>query len=143
MARDVPDHFFRQSGVVPCRAGASGLEVLLITSLGRGRWIVPKGVIEPGMSPEESAALEAAEEAGVEGVVGPELGQLTRDKWGGTCQIRLFVMEVTRVHDEWPEGDLRQREWLALGEAKARTRSSLRRVLRRVPRTWKRWRDGR
>lgn len=65
----VPEWMYRQSAVIPYRFGADGLEVLLITSRKRKRWVLPKGVVEPGMTPAGSAEKEAFEEAGIEGRV--------------------------------------------------------------------------
>ena len=80
---------YEQSGVVPYRWLEGRLEVLLITSLRRGRWIIPKGIVEPDMTPAESAAMEAFEEAGVKGRVGTEpIGEYTVNKWGGVCGVR-------------------------------------------------------
>src|SRR5690606_25585077 len=55
----------RQSAALPFRQQGGKLEVMLITSRRTGRWGVPKGGIQAGMTPWESAAEEAAEEAGV------------------------------------------------------------------------------
>ena len=50
-------------------------EVLLVTSRGRGRWILPKGWPMDGLDDAHAAAQEAWEEAGVSGhVTGPALG---------------------------------------------------------------------
>ena len=82
--------------------------------------MIPKGIIEPDLSPAESAAKEALEEAGVEGRVGTEpLGHYEYEKWGGTCSVEVFVLEVDRVHDEWAE-DHRQRLWLTPAAAAER-----------------------
>ena len=48
------------------RIGSQGLEFLLVQTRG-GRWIFPKGGVEPGLTQAQSAALEAFEEAGVHG----------------------------------------------------------------------------
>ncbi len=56
----------RQAAAVCYRAGKRGLEFLLVRTRG-GRWTFPKGGVEPGLSPAQSAALEAVEEAGVHG----------------------------------------------------------------------------
>lgn len=66
---DKPDHFYSQSGVIPYRRNGSTLEVLLISSRARRRWLVPKGIIELGMRADESAVKEAFEEAGVGGIL--------------------------------------------------------------------------
>jgi 8-oxo-dGTP pyrophosphatase MutT (NUDIX family) len=54
MTKEMPDWWYRQSAVVPYRRGTNGLEVLLITSRKRKRWVLPKGVIEPDMTPSAS-----------------------------------------------------------------------------------------
>ena len=56
---------FSQSAVIPYRISKKGLEILLITSLKKKNWIVPKGYIEFNLTPFESAKKEAYEEAGV------------------------------------------------------------------------------
>lgn len=48
------------------RTGSQGLEFLLVQTRA-GRWIFPKGGVEPGLTQAQSAALEAFEEAGVHG----------------------------------------------------------------------------
>ncbi len=48
------------------RIGSQSLEFLLVQTRG-GRWIFPKGGVEPGLTQAQSAALEAFEEAGVHG----------------------------------------------------------------------------
>jgi phosphohistidine phosphatase len=115
--REKPGYFYRQSAVIPYRVRQGKPEILLITSQHRRRWLIPKGIIEPDLSPAASAAKEALEEAGVEGRVGTEpLGRYQYEKWGGTCTVEVFVLEVDRVHDEWAE-DHRQRLWLSPAEA--------------------------
>ena len=66
----VPAWMYRQSAVIPYRKRPNGLEVLLVTSRKGTRWVLPKGVVEPGMTPAASAAREALEEAGIRGVDG-------------------------------------------------------------------------
>jgi phosphohistidine phosphatase len=115
--REKPDYFYRQSAVIPYRVRQGQPEILLITSQHRRRWVIPKGIIEPDLSPAASAAKEALEEAGVEGRVGTEpLGRYQYDKWGGTCTVEVFLLEVDRVHGEWAEAH-RQRLWLSPTEA--------------------------
>ncbi len=108
---------FKQSAVVPYRLVKGEIEILLITTR-KGRWIIPKGIIEPGLSAAESAAKEALEEAGVVGQVDEnELGKYSYEKWGGICQVRVFLLRVTKLLDTWEEQYFRQRKWLPLKEA--------------------------
>lgn len=126
----VPEHFYQQSAVVPVRRHDGRVEVMLITSRKRKRWVIPKGVREPDLSFAESAAKEALEEAGVEGEVAPtELGSYDYEKWGGTCSVRVFAMTVGTVREDWPE-QYRDREWMSPTEAAERVQEpELRRML--------------
>jgi len=56
----------QQVAAVCYRIGKRGIEFLLVQTRG-GRWIFPKGGVEPGLTRAQSAALEAFEEAGVHG----------------------------------------------------------------------------
>lgn len=58
-----------QVGAVCWRDTGDGVEVLLVRTRNTGRWVVPKGWPEPGMSLPDAAAKEAWEEAGVSGMV--------------------------------------------------------------------------
>lgn len=116
-----PEHFYEQSAAVPYRVADGRAEVLLVTSIGKGRWIVPKGVVEPHLTPADSAAQEAYEEAGVRGTVeGPALGRYNYEKWGGVCRVEVFALRVTAVLDPWPEKDTRKRAWVRIEDAAER-----------------------
>lgn len=120
-----PQYYYQQSGVIPFRHGNNGLEVLLITSRKRRRWIVPKGVVEPGMSPAESAAKEAYEEAGIKGTVLPgSLGSYEYEKWGGICRVEIFAMAVEEQLNAWPEA-FRDRQWFGVPQAVERVSDSV------------------
>ena len=107
-----PTWLYRQSGVIPYRMADGKPEVLLVTSVRRGRWVIPKGVIERHLTAAESACKEAWEEAGVRGhVVGRSIGSYEYSKWGGTCSVAVFLMEVETEEDDWPERKERRRKW--------------------------------
>lgn len=110
------------------------MEVMLITSSGGKRWVIPKGIVEANLSAADSAAKEAEEEAGVEGIVYPTpLGSYQRQKWGGTCTVEVFLMQVEQMWEEWPES-YRQRRWVTIEEATALVEEEeLRHLLRRAP----------
>src|SRR5262245_54999682 len=108
--------FIRQGAALPVRNG----RVCLVTSSNGKRWVIPKGVIEPGQTAGETALQEAWEEAGLVGVLQPEpIGSYLYEKWCGTCHVTVFLMHVTEVVQEWPERDLRQRSWLGPTGARA------------------------
>jgi 8-oxo-dGTP pyrophosphatase MutT (NUDIX family) len=113
-----PNYFYHQSAVIPYRIQNGIIEVLLITSFKRKRWVIPKGVIEPELSAGESAAHEAWEEAGLVGQVSTSsIGSYDYDKWGGTCHVEVFLMLVEKVLDDWPEAGFRDRQWVSVAEA--------------------------
>ncbi|WP_051361245.1 NUDIX hydrolase [Desulfuromonas sp. TF] len=130
-----PSWFYRQSGVIPFRQFDGRLEVLLVTNRRRRRWIIPKGIIEPGLSATESAAREAWEEAGVLGAIRSfPVGEYRYAKWGGICTVQVFLLRVDEVLGSWPEGTIRGRVWLSPREAADRVREEeLRPMLLRLP----------
>jgi 8-oxo-dGTP pyrophosphatase MutT (NUDIX family) len=50
-----------------CYRVRMGVIEFLLVQTGKGRWIFPKGSVEPGLTHAQAAALEAFEEAGVHG----------------------------------------------------------------------------
>lgn len=113
-----------QSAVLAYRPSAGGLEVLLVTSKVRRRLVLPKGMIEPGMTPFASAAKEAWEEAGVTGWVSRRcLGLYRYRKTGSSglrcCEVRVYPMRVAAVLPRWPEQRQRRRFWMPIDAAMA------------------------
>ena len=109
---------FNQSGVIPFRKTKQGLEVLLITSIKKKKWIIPKGFVEFNLTPFESAKKEAYEEAGVYGTNETiELGHFENQKTIGICHVKVFAMEVIEVLEEYPDKEKRKRKWFALKDA--------------------------
>ena len=115
----------------------SAIEVLLITSLSSKRWILPKGWPEPELGPAENAAREAFEEAGVMGKISAKpVGRYhylkeRKDGGGIPCSVDVFMLEVTKQLDDWPEKNSRELAWLPLDQAAARvTEPSLRQLLK-------------
>ncbi|MBH8552005.1 NUDIX hydrolase [Nostocaceae cyanobacterium CENA357] len=109
---------FKQSGVIPYRVQNGKIEILLITSRDRQKWVIPKGGISNGMSPPASAAKEAWEEAGVIGQVNiNKLGTYKYRKRGKSYQVQIYLMPVEMVCEEYPEVGKRQRQWLDFTKA--------------------------
>lgn len=103
-----------QAAAIPVRAG----RICLVTSSSGRRWVVPKGIIDPGKTAGEIALEEAWEEAGLVGLLQAEpVGSYLYAKYGGTCHVTVFVMQVTEAADDWPERTLRQRDWLSPAQA--------------------------
>lgn len=115
-----PEYYYHQSAVLPYRLRGDSIEILLISSRKKRRWIVPKGICEADLSAAESAAKEALEEAGIEGTTGElPIGSYSYPKWEGLCTVDVFAMRVDTVHPRWPEGH-RLRLWLTPSAAAER-----------------------
>ena len=116
-----------QYGALPYRFSAQGeLELLLVTSRTRGRWIIPKGWPIKGLKPQKSAAREAFEEAGVRGAVTAKpIGRYSYDKISDDesgaipCEILVFALNVKRQLKDWPEAREREARWVKPGDATA------------------------
>jgi 8-oxo-dGTP pyrophosphatase MutT (NUDIX family) len=106
-----------QASAVPYRLRAGGPEYLLITTR-KGRWIFPKGIIDPGETPQETALKEAHEEAGIRGRLGPTIGTYDYEKWESRCEVTVFLLEVEAEDSEWLEGAVRRRAWFSYHEAR-------------------------
>ena len=130
-----PERFYRQSAVIPYRIVGNKIEILLITTIRKGRWVIPKGIIEPGLSARESASKEAIEEAGIIGDVGEEpIGKYSYAKWGGLCRVKVYAMKVNTVFDRWPEESVRKRRWMAVKVAADSVKEpELRRLILNLP----------
>jgi 8-oxo-dGTP pyrophosphatase MutT (NUDIX family) len=118
----------RQAAAIPVRAG----RVCLVTSSSGGRWVVPKGHLEPDKTAGQIALQEAWEEAGLVGVLRPEpVGSYLYTKFNNLYHVTVFVMEVTEAAEEWPEHALRQRAWLTPAAALSRVQEKgLRELIR-------------
>jgi 8-oxo-dGTP pyrophosphatase MutT (NUDIX family) len=113
----------RQCGAIPTRVVDGELHVLLVTSRGRGRWIIPKGWPSKTLSCAAAAAREAFEEAGVVGDIGAApIGSFPFEKLLGSgesiaCEVQVFVLEVERQLADWPERGQRMTRWVGIDEA--------------------------
>jgi 8-oxo-dGTP pyrophosphatase MutT (NUDIX family) len=122
----------RLFGAMPCRVQVAALpwreragrtEIMLITSRDTGRWVLPKGWPEGTEQLYESAAREAAEEAGLSGSMSHlELGRYYYAKRLSSgmerrCEVLVFPMHVDGVASKWSEKDERKREWFPVSKA--------------------------
>lgn len=109
---------FAQAGAIPYRMADNTIEVLLISTSSGKHFTIPKGLIDPGFSATETALNESYEEAGIYGrLLTPVIGTYGFKKWGGRCEVEVFVLEVTRILDRWPEEWKRRRIWTEFRQA--------------------------
>ena len=129
---------FDQSGVIPYRRKNGKTEVLLVTSIRKKNWIVPKGFIEYHLSPFQSAKKEAFEEAGIKGNNTTKiLGSYTVRKNGSELLTKIYSMKVTRVFKDYPEKNLRKRKWYTVYDAAKKVEiDELATIIRRLGRIY-------
>ena len=113
-----------QYAALPYRRRTDDLfEIMLVTSRETGRWVIPKGWPISGLTPQDSAAREAIEEAGVLGQIGDQpIGTYHYDKRlpdGSSmrCTVEVFLLKVEQQLASWPEQAQRQTRWFSVLDA--------------------------
>ncbi|MBF0265115.1 MAG: NUDIX domain-containing protein [Gammaproteobacteria bacterium] len=117
--RKRPAYYYSQSSVIPYRFKKGKLEVMLVQSSKRNHYVIPKGIIEPGMTAQESAQKEALEEAGVIGQIDEQaIGEYHYEKWHSQCHVLVYPLQVSEVvsNKKWQESH-RGRQWMSIKEA--------------------------
>ena len=108
----------RQYAALPFRGAPGHTEVVLLTSRGTGRWVLPKGWAEKGMTGPAMAAKEAMEEGGIIGEVGAKrIARYEYAKDGIDLRVDVFPLAVNNLLDDWPEHAERTRQWFTLSQA--------------------------
>ena len=106
-----------QYAALPYRLRAGKLWILLISSRRTRRWIIPKGWPMAGRKPHEAAAVEAHEEAGIEGEIADQpLGSyryLKEIKAGESMavQVLVFPLAVEGQAETFKEAGQRVATW--------------------------------
>lgn len=109
-----PEYWYKQSAVIPFRFEKGIFQILIISTRKRKNWIIPKGIIEIGLSGKKSAEKEAFEEAGVQGkLLSNKVGKYSYKKWGDICNVDVYALEVELILDKWEE-DSRNRKWIEI-----------------------------
>ncbi len=109
-------------GIIPFDVKDNLTALLFVTSMTRGRWILPKGKIKPGESPQETCHREGFEEAGVRGVVLEDfpltvvIGKTTKSGVQN-IPVTYYPYLVQVQEDDWPEKERRQRHWALIQDA--------------------------
>ena len=117
------EQVFQQIGALCYRRKGSKINILLISSRRSGRWIIPKGWKLDKLNNRKSAALEAWEEAGVQGRVSARrVGayfyrkKKTEDSYF-TCQVKVFSLQVMKMKKNFPEKNQRKQIWVTPAKA--------------------------
>lgn len=110
-------------GVIPFSDKGSQSAILLITSLTRSRWILPKGKLDLQESHEDGCKREAFEEAGITGKVLNDFPITTLITSASEGKIEKFPVtfypfSVQKELDDWPEKQKRERQWFLLEDVR-------------------------
>ena len=81
-------------GVVTCMRNGKRLFLLVRASRPPHDWVLPKGHIEAGESPEEAAEREVLEEAGVDAEVVAAIGDVKYEDRTREVRVRFFLMRA-------------------------------------------------
>ena len=121
------------AGAVVFRLTHGGPRYLLVEANGRrGRWVFPKGHLEDGETPVETALREVTEEAGVCARAIRRLRRVEQKQEGNPISITYYLMAYA---GRGRPLDKRRTRWLALDEAiKVLDLEKSRRVLRSADR---------
>jgi 8-oxo-dGTP pyrophosphatase MutT (NUDIX family) len=116
-----------QFAALPFRVKKKGeVDVMLISSLDTGRWILPKGWPMDALRPAEAAAQEAWEEAGLRGRIFDDvLGLYSYSKFldedlSIPCIVVVFGLEVFHEDTSFPEAGKRKIKWMSRKKAAER-----------------------
>jgi 8-oxo-dGTP pyrophosphatase MutT (NUDIX family) len=113
------------AGGVAFRAAGSGIDVALICVGDRRRWQLPKGIVDPGESPEVAAVREVREEAGIEvellapidtidyWYIGTNRGSRVRFHKLVHCFLLRYLSGDVRDHDH----EVHEARWVPIAEA--------------------------
>lgn len=80
------------AGVVVFRKSDSQIFYLVVSSSDGANWVLPKGHIDPGESPEEAALRELKEEAGVAGEIADRLSAQHFKNGDKEVDIQYFLI---------------------------------------------------
>jgi 8-oxo-dGTP pyrophosphatase MutT (NUDIX family) len=130
---------FSAGGVV-IRQGPHGTEVALAarrTRKGDLAWGLPKGLVEPGEAPEETAVREVREETGLDARILSSLGEISYwYVWEGERirkRVAFFLMEATGGDVSQHDHEMEEVRWFPLDQAPRRaTYPTERSVLRKA-----------
>lgn len=115
----------RQVGALPWRVDENGRQILMITSRETRRWVLPKGGRMAGKTDPEAAAIEAMEEAGVQGRIATapiglfRYAKRLKSGQDRPCVVAVYPLRVLIQLGTWPEAAERERRWMAPDEAAA------------------------
>jgi len=111
-------HPSHAGGVVYRMVDGTPKYLVVTASKNPTQWVLPKGHIEPGERPNETAVREVQEETGVWARVRKDLSSIEFVTDDETVQVQFYLMEW--LADDKPRDDGRTCEWVSLEVAQKR-----------------------
>ncbi len=126
------------AGGVVYRRSAHGLEFLICKDAGYHRWVLPKGLIAAGETPEQAAQREVHEETGITARLLESLGD--PEKYVYTARgmlvfktVYYFLMKFQSGDETQHDHEMESVQWVASDEALSRLAyKGAREILRRA-----------
>jgi len=116
----------KKVGVIPYKIIDGKISILMVTSMGTGRWVLPKGKLKKLERHKKGCLREAFEEAGVKGEILTDfpmtivIASNEQDKTGQIIlktPVIFYPMQVKKDFKIWPEKKQRRRKWISLDKA--------------------------
>lgn len=115
----------RSAGGVAIRRGADDVEVAIVSVGSPARWQLPKGIVDPGETPEVTALREVREEAGIVATLGAPLKSVEYWYVGhrGKQRVRFhkfvyfYLMEYQSGQLSDHDHEVNEARWVTLAEA--------------------------
>ncbi len=99
------------AGGIIYRRGSSGIEILLVQD-SKDRWTIPKGHIEEGETPRQTAEREMREEVGLKKMrVGDFLGKINF-RYRRENSLVLITQEVFLIEALGDTNDIKPEDWM-------------------------------
>ena len=90
-----------QAAAIAFRRVGGSLQICLIRRKDSQKWGIPKGLVDPGSTREQTALNETWEEAGLRGrLIGESIGVYAYEKWGTTFTVAVYLLEVLDQQDK-------------------------------------------
>jgi 8-oxo-dGTP pyrophosphatase MutT (NUDIX family) len=115
----------RSAGGVVILHGADGVEVAIVSVGSPARWQLPKGIVDPGETPEVTALREVREEAGIVATLGAPLepveywyvGQRGKQRVRFHKFVYFYLMEYQSGQLSDHDHEVNEARWVTLDEA--------------------------